>query len=176
MKRSLSVKFQVRYPGSAASSNHGYAIRRGFTRDTGREFHGLRLTKEAVAFKEVVFWAAKQAFMLSTWRPQPGDKLRVAIRGRFPNKVHSDVANLQKFIVDSVEAVLNSYVTSGPLHHNDRDWATGCLPPEYGPGEPTIFVEVISHEKAAKGVGRRYVPRRQAGSRLGCSPYQEKSP
>ena len=143
MKRSAtSVKFQVPYPGSAASSNHGYAIRKGFTRDTGREFHGLRLTDEARAFKEGAFWEAKQAFMLSTWRPQPGSTLRVIIRGRFPNKGHSDVSNLQKFIVDSIEDALNGFDYGGPLHHNDRDWAVATEPPEYGPGEPTIFVKV----------------------------------
>ncbi len=129
------ISFSLPYPGAAASSNHGYHI------VTVAGHARLALTEGAMAFKAEVIILAKQAISAAQWFPPVGTVLHVTITGCFPNKLHSDVGNIAKFVNDSVEEAMNSYVEGGP-QYNDRDWGYTVMPPVYRPGEPMIEVKV----------------------------------
>ena len=133
------ASFTIAYPGAAASSNHGYATALRRSKRTGKLYMSLRMTPEAKAFKDEVTMLAKQAFHFAEWYPKPDAALTVRIRGEFPNKRHSDVHNLSKFILDGIEDALDAICEGG---YNDRAWGLEVFPPEYREGLPTINVEV----------------------------------
>lgn len=136
-----SITFAVRYPGAAASSNHGYAPRK-WTDATGQERVGLRMVPEARDFKAEVLVLARQVFGQSEWMPRPREALRITLQGRFPSRRHADVHNLAKYIMDAIQEALDGYIDSGPLY-NDSCWGVTCEPPQYEKGcEPTIEVTV----------------------------------